>query len=74
MKYTIEVLKRRRRIGKSKYYWRLKHENGEILAHSENYSSHSKAIKTATKVLLNFKSGSAILKDNINYERVYGIK
>jgi len=47
--YRIEVLK-----GKSdKWYWRLKYNNGRILAHSETYSSKFQAQKTARNLSIN---------------------
>lgn len=41
-KYIIEVKR-----GVRKFFWHLKHANGRILAHSEEYSSKQRAMKTA---------------------------
>jgi uncharacterized protein YegP (UPF0339 family) len=52
MKYLITVQK-----GKSRWFWNLKHRNGHILAHSEQYSSRFKARQTAKTLAAAFKRG-----------------
>jgi len=52
MKYVIQVVKKRKF-----WYWVLKHRNGNILAHSETYTSISMAQKTATRLFSAFKAG-----------------
>ena len=44
MKYCIEIFKD---WNLHTNYWRIKSKNGEVLAHSENYSSYRKARQTA---------------------------
>ncbi len=50
MTYQIEVVK-----GKKHWYWRIVHRNGNVLAHSETYSSREKAVKTAKNLHASFK-------------------
>lgn len=50
MTYKIEVVK-----GKKQWYWRIMHRNGNILAHSETYSSREKAVRTAKNLHQTFK-------------------
>ena len=42
----IEMLKNK----KSKWFWRIKANNGKILAHSESYNSKQACRKTADRV------------------------
>jgi len=41
--HIVELLKNKN----GRWYWRLKYNNGSVLAHSETYSSKSKARRTA---------------------------
>lgn len=43
--YKIEVQK-----GRTRWFWRLKHHNGNILAHSETYSTKAGAMGTADRL------------------------
>ncbi len=46
VKFRVEIKKN----PEGKWFWHLKTRNGKILAHSENYSSRAKALKTATLI------------------------
>jgi uncharacterized protein YegP (UPF0339 family) len=64
MKYTVQVLKRKR-LNWTTYWWRLIADNGQVVAHSEVYSSRQACQKTAKKVA--FYSG-------FNYEIINNLK
>jgi uncharacterized protein YegP (UPF0339 family) len=49
------------------YRWRLRADNGEILASSEAYSSRGKARKTAQKIYAAFKNEQKNGRDSIVY-------
>ena len=49
------------------YRWRLRADNGEILATSEAYSSRAKARKTAHKIFSAFKNEQKNGRDSIVY-------
>lgn len=51
--YKIEIIE-----SKKKYYWRIVHKNGKILAHSEKYSTRGKAKQTAKNLFAAFKKGT----------------
>lgn len=59
MKYRIEVI-----VFRGQWHWRIVHKNGQILAHSEKYSSKRKAMQTAKAVMLNMKPDVAVLIEN----------
>lgn len=46
-KYKLEVEKNK----SGKWFWRIRHKNGQILCTSELYSSRSKAFKTVNNFL-----------------------
>lgn len=50
----IEILQNKSGV----YYWRIVAANGYILAHSETYSSRSKAAQTAWRVWTEFTGGN----------------
>lgn len=51
------------------YYWRLKAKNGEILAHSEQYTTKAKALKTAKAILAEISKITIVDKTKENHER-----
>lgn len=62
MLYHVQVIK------KYKYwYWRIKRA-GEILCHSEGYSSLDKARQTAQELTNNFTHGAAVYEE-IDFKR-----
>ena len=52
--YNIQILKKR-----ALWYWRLVASNGRVLAHSEQYSSKSKARRMAMKFAVDVNVGKA---------------
>jgi uncharacterized protein YegP (UPF0339 family) len=61
IKNKIQVIGNKK---KKKYYWRVLHQNGNILLHSEMYSSFCKARQSA----LNFCS--IIKRSHAKYEEI----
>ena len=57
--FEIEMLRNKRK----KWYFRIKSSNGQILCHSESYSSRTAARRTAAKLKANLKhSGKKIIE------------
>ena len=56
MKYKIAL----ERNKNGKWFWKLLHGNGKILAHSEWYSNKTKASTTAKNVFNSFKMGKCV--------------